>query len=164
MISHFLSSITSSLLDNFLYDTVTPIPGSFLYCDLALNMLEHSGIYIGNGKIAHLDGDGEVKSSNPIQFLNRLNGLNTALTIYVSCKGGNAVGSEMAADIAKQKIGTTRNYNLILDNCHQFSSGCLSANFENPNNFLIFAKHEAEKILGADNWRAWTRSNGAHTT
>jgi hypothetical protein len=53
--------------------------------------------------------------------------------------------------------GTTDFYNLILDNCHQFTSGCLSGNFENAHNFFWMVRDETFKVLGANGWRVWDR-------
>ena len=40
-------------IDSTLRDHVQPMPGSVLYCDLWV-AVEHSGIYVGNGKIANI--------------------------------------------------------------------------------------------------------------
>ena len=42
------------------HDTVfvKPVPGSVVYCDLGFGFIEHSGIYIGNGRIVALERDG----------------------------------------------------------------------------------------------------------
>jgi hypothetical protein len=52
-------------------------------------------------------------------------------------------------------VGSSRAYNLLLDNCHQFTSGCLSGDFENPSNFMYFLKGDAEKYLKCNEWRVW---------
>lgn len=147
----------TSAIDNFVRDKVSPIPGSVVYCDLAGGYAEHSGIYIGDGLIAHLDGDGRIESTNARKFLGRLGGLNPALSIYVSCRDGKAVGSALVASRAKEAIGSTRFYNLLLNNCHQFTAGCLSGKYENPSNFMYFLKHDAETLLRCNEWRVWDR-------
>ena len=144
-----------SIIDNVFRDKVVPIPGSILYCDLWT--VEHSGVYIGNNKIVHLDGSGEIECVSPDEFLNRLDGLNTAISIYVSCKDTKAVGNQKIANRAKNMIGNKRNYNFILDNCHQFTAGCITGDFENSNSFLWMMQFEAEKKLGVDTWRVWDR-------
>lgn len=137
-------------------DKVTPVPGSVVYCDL-MDVVEHSGIYIGDNTIVHLSGTGNIEAVSPQEFVARLNGRNKSEFIEVSCIDGCAVGSEEVANRAIEMIGSTREYNLILDNCHQFTSGCLSGNFENPYNFLWMLRDEAKRVLGADSWRAWER-------
>jgi hypothetical protein len=132
-------------------DQVQPEIGSVLYCDLALGYMDHSGIYIGNNEIVHLSGKGHIEIVSPKQFINGT----TACSIYVSCRGTSSVGSAAAAKLARDMVGTSRNYNFILDNCHQFCAGCLTGDFENACNFLWMLKHESEKQLGSDTWRFW---------
>lgn len=135
---------------------VKPIPGSVVFCDLA-DVVEHSGIYIGNNTIVHLSGDGRIEAVSPKKFIARLGGLNNSEFIMVSSSDGFAVGSEKVALRAEIMVGSNRNYNLVLDNCHQFTSGCLSGDFENPHNFMWMLKDEARRVLGAESWRAWER-------
>lgn len=78
-----------------------------------------------------------------------------ALSIYVSCCGNRAVGSEEAAERARSKIGTRRNYNVMYDNCHHFSFGCLSGNFESHIVMLRQLKVASQIVLHADSWRKW---------
>lgn len=54
-------------------------------------------------------------------------------------------------------VGKKRNYNLLLDNCHQFASGCITGDFENNDNFLFMLKHTAKEHLNLDTWRVWDR-------
>lgn len=144
-----------SVVDNLIRDKVTPVVGSIVYCDLAAGQAEHSGIYIGNNRIVHLNGDGLVESVTPKQFMERLEGWNTAISIYVSSHNGKAVGKIEVAERAKESIGRTREYSLIFDNCHQFTSGCLSGNFDNSCNFFAFLNDEVRNTVGGDEWRVW---------
>ena len=151
-------NLVESFIDNVIRDTVSePEIGSIVYCDLAGGNAEHSGIYIGNNKIVHLDGDGTIEAVSPKKFMNRLGGFNTAISIYVSCNGTEAVGSKKLAKRAKSMIGESREYNLILDNCHQFTAGCISGDFDNSCNFMWMLKDEAKESIGADAWRVWSR-------
>ncbi|MBV7317341.1 hypothetical protein [Shewanella sp. NIFS-20-20] len=61
----------------------------------------------------------------------------------------------MAEMNAKAAIGNKRKYNMLLDNCHQFSAGCITGNFENSNNFLWMLKDLAEKEYVFKSWRVW---------
>lgn len=149
-----LSGVTDHIIDNYVRANVEPVLGSVVYCDLACTV-EHSGIYVGDGRIAHLNGDGAVELVTREEFMARLGGLNPALSIYVSCAGANAVGDDLVAHRALVMAGTRREYNVILDNCHQFTSGCLTGSFENPDNFWWCLKMTAENELGADTWRVW---------
>jgi hypothetical protein len=146
--------ILGSFIDNVLRDRVDePAIGSLVYCDLL--MAEHSGIYIGDGQIVHLDGDGTICMVSHQEFLDRLDGLNTAISIYVSCVADGPVGDAQAARRALDMVGRTRNYNMLLDNCHQFSAGCLTGDFENAVNFFLLLERLARSELGMDNWRVW---------
>lgn len=152
-----LLNLLESFVDNVFRDTVSePAIGSVLYCDLAFGLGAHSGIYISDNTIIHLDGDGIVKPTTPDEFLDRLDGLNTAISIYVSCCDVTPVGSENVALRAINAIGNERSYNLLFDNCHQFTAGCLTGDFDNnASNFLWMLKMEAEYYIDADSWRVW---------
>jgi hypothetical protein len=137
-----------------LMGVVSPSVGSVVYCDLA-EYVEHTGIYIGDNKIVHLDGSGIVEVVTPKQFMGRLNGFNSSAHIYVSCKGKSAVGGKAIAERAKKMVGSNRRYNILLDNCHQFTSGCITGNFENSDNFLWMLKHTAKNEIGVNKWLIW---------
>jgi len=149
--------VAEFLVDNLIRDKVTPRPGSVVYCGLLNNLVEHSGICVGPDRIVHLDGSGRIEVVDPDGFLGRLGGFNQALTIYVSSRDGQAAGNDQAGRRAASMIGKSRSYNVILDNCHQFSAGCLTGEFDNSDNFLWMLKDRTRKVLGADEWRAWDR-------
>lgn len=153
-------NLIESFIDNVCRDTVSnPAIGSVLYCDIVFGLASHSGIYIGENTIIHLDGDGTVTTATPNEFLDRLEGINTAMSIYVSCSDTVAVGSDAVALRSIEAIGNKRDYNLLFDNCHQFTAGCLSGDFEdNAANFLWMLKMEADTYINADSWRVWNRS------
>lgn len=146
--------ITGHIADNYFKETVYPVKGSIIYCDLAL-IAEHSGIYVGDGNVAHLDGSGNIEIVTQKNFLSRLGGLNPAMSIYVSCSDTNAVGNTVTAERAIAMNGNYTNYNTILNNCHQFTSGCITGNFDNSDNFWWMLKDKAEHQYGANSWRVW---------
>lgn len=149
-----LQNFVESFIDNVIRDKISsPAIGSMVYCDLL--SAEHSGIYIGRGKIVHLDGGGVVEAVPPALFLERLDGLNTAISIYASCNGNNAVGNPKIAERARTLIGTRKDYHILFDNCHQFTAGCLTGNFKNNVNSFSTLKQLTERILSADTWRVW---------
>lgn len=63
-------NIVESVVDGC-RDAVQPIPGSVLYCDLTFGFTEHSGIYLGNGRIAHLNGKGLIEMAILATFMRR---------------------------------------------------------------------------------------------
>lgn len=151
-----VDNLVESFVDNVIRDKVSsPVLGSVVYCDLAAGQAEHSGIYIGDNRIVHLNGDGSIESVTPKDFMDRLGGLNTAISVYVSCGSGAPVGSSDAAKLAKSMIGRRREYSLVFDNCHQFTAGCLSGDFENACNFFAFLKDEVRNRIGGHEWRVW---------
>ncbi|OTG38592.1 hypothetical protein B7G60_15025, partial [Staphylococcus aureus] len=70
-----------------------------VYCDLTLGngIAEHTGIYIGNNEIVHLNRHGFIEAVSPKEFLAAWT---TGFNIYVSCQGDSAVGCDEAADFA----------------------------------------------------------------
>lgn len=148
--------IAESLTDNLFRKTSGPIRGSIVYCDLVLGYAEHSGVYIGQDKIVHRNGKGEIEIVSSREFISNT----SAITIYVSCdRYGNAVGSEDIALTAEAEVGTYGKYQLLGDNCHQFCSYCLTGDFFNQASLLTLLKAVANNLIGASEWRAWDLLN-----
>ncbi|MGK5051710.1 lecithin retinol acyltransferase family protein [Janthinobacterium sp. RB2P8] len=153
-----ISNAASSFIDNVIRDTVDrPAIGSVVFCELVLGQAEHSGVYIGDDTIVHLDGSGDIEAVSSATFLARLGGWNSAISIYVSCRDGNPVGSLAVAERARKSIGESRKYHLLLENCHQFTAGCLSGDFASSCTLFTLLKWEAEKRMGMNKWRVWKR-------
>lgn len=148
---------------NKLEGIVQPVIGSVVYCDL-LEIAEHTGIYVGNDEIVHLDGSGDIEKVTSQQFLKRLNGLNLAAHIYVSCDGDSAVGDTAIAKRALKMVTKKRKYNVLFDNCHQFTSGCITGDFENSDNFLWMVKDTVTDEMGADDWLVWSEEEPSELT
>lgn len=105
-----------------------PLPiGALLCCRLAI-ILDHTGIYVGRGRIIHRDGDGYLAEVSPEEFLARCDGRNRADTIYVATNGGRPLGGAYAAHAARKALRdpAKQGYNLLFKNCHQFSYWCLT--------------------------------------
>ena len=144
-------NLVESFVDNAFRDKVHPEVGSILYCDYLFGYAEHSGVYVGDDRIVSLTRSGIIEEADPPKFMEG----KTAIGIYISCNDDQAVGSETVARRAMQMVGMQRDYNFLFDNCHQFTSGCLTGDFENSNSFLWMLKSETEEVLGADTWRVW---------
>lgn len=129
---------------------VIPVEGSILYTDLLGEYAQHSGVYIGHGRIVELNRHGDIQIVSPREFMSG----GTGTEIHVSCIGSRAIGSREVAGRAYRKVGQRRDYHMLLNNCHQFASGCLSGNYENDDNFLWMLKATAIKCLGVDSWRS----------
>lgn len=146
--------LAEHIIDNHIRDKVAkPAVGSILYTDLFVGTAEHSGVYVGNGRIIQLSGTGSIVSVTPQQFIEGA----TGVSIYVSCHDGRAIGSEVVAERAKlyREAVVSRSYNVIMDNCHQFSSSCVLGQPDNADNFLWMLKHTCEKKMGVTEWRVW---------
>lgn len=109
-----------------IYDGKLPI-GSLVCCRLAA-IADHTGIYIGRGRIIHRDGDGYLAEVSPEEFLARLEGRNNADTIYIATKAGHPLGGAYASQAARKALRDPKmqGYNLFFKNCHQFSYWCLT--------------------------------------
>lgn len=149
-----IGSLRKSFIDNVVRERVVPINGSILYCSFF--GAEHTGVYVGNNKIVELLGSGEIRISSPEMFISGTN----AVSIYVACDSTDPLGGDEIAVRAKRMAGRSRNYNLVLDNCHQFTSGCISGDFENADNYFLLVENKIERAMnnGASiNWRVWER-------
>ena len=151
-----------SLFSTIINDDVEPIRGSIVSCSLAL-MLDHSGVYVGNNQIIHRDGDGYLAKVSPKTFINRLDGFNSAIMIFVSCKDDHPVGSETVAQRAEKLLNDPREagYDILSKNCHQFCQYCLTGTRDNGNIDFTFTSLEdvANSVLGMNSWRNWKLPN-----
>ena len=118
----------------------TPRPGTPLIVDL-FGVVEHSGIYLGNGRVAELFGDNLLREVTLKEFVEGEKGewVRTGKRIYAACgkASGKLVASEYAAENARAYIRRYRTvkYNLFRNNCHLFSISCLSGKFQNGISF-----------------------------
>lgn len=142
-------------IETIFEDKVYPVPGSVVLCDLVAGEY-HSGIYVGNNRIVHLEGNGDICSVSPERFLKRLGGFTGACSIFVSCgEDGEPVGNAETAERAISMAGENRDYHLLLDNCHQFTSGCITGDFDNSENFTMLLKSTSKELFGAEKWLLW---------
>lgn len=160
-------------IDSTFRDKVVPVPGSVLYCDLWV-AVEHSGIYLGEGKISNIEvvglAESMVSRCGPQSFTSKST---LGSKIYVSCDARGAVGHADVARGANAHVGERAFYGLIFKNCHQFSTKCVEyANRVDDNLSLLegamsllpgetweptlgLLKTAARKQLGATKWRLW---------
>ena len=166
LVPYAYSKLQKSYVDNLHYSKIFPERGCVVYCNLGLpGMLstEHTGIYVGDNRIVHLNGKGEVESVNSAEFLSRLGGLNPAISIYVSTKAVSYInvplikeisaGSDIVADRALAQVKNKVKYDLLKNNCNNFTVGCLTGYFNNNSFISKHVKNCAEEILGVTGWR-----------
>lgn len=134
-------------------------PGSVLHCNLG--PVEHSGIYIGNNQIVELSGQGQIQLTNPRGFLSGFPG---TAHIFAACDDFGPLYKPSIVSRAKHKAGHTRSYSLIFDNCHQFTAGCITGDFENNYNFFYLLESLISKNLNNKNPIQWRRCDMALDT
>ena len=150
--SFVVGSLWKSLIQNLFWKTNHPVRGSIVYCDLAFGYAEHSGVYVGNGRIIHRNGKGLIEAVSIHQFLADT----TAISIYISCNTqGSAVGSESCAQIAEGMLGVQTDYSLLNENCHKFCSYCLDDDMFSNTFTLTQLKRDAHAHIQASQWRVW---------
>ncbi len=166
-------------IDSHFRDHAIPVPGSVVYSDLMVGV-EHSGIYVDDGQISNIVvtafAEGQVRYSDAQDFTSKSV---MGKKIYVSCRGKDAVGHPNVASGAHSHIGEQSFYGLVVNNCHDFSSKCVSyagrepGMFEKLVNFghslldlnweptLRALKSNARNQLRANKWRLWDWDNTA---
>ena len=115
-------------------------PGTLVICALAKGVTHHSGIWLGDGEIAELDGNGNYRKVSLEHFIHGDEGerWRTGSFAYAACdSNGNALGSEKVAACARTFLGKKTNYTLDANNCHRFSAACHNGgNAENGSRLL----------------------------
>lgn len=108
-------------------------PGAVLLVGLAL-VLEHSGVYVGDGKAVELHGSGEISLVSLEQFRVGRDSdkmkMRLGDRIYVACSlSGDGKFEPLcdveAAEVARKYVRHNVSYNLLINNCHLFSSSCV---------------------------------------
>jgi len=138
-------------------ESVKPVRGAVVYCDLA-GALEHSGICLGGDQIIHLNGKGLVEAVSADQFTERLDGCNPHSTIYVSCDDLGVIASDCIAQRAEEMLGKTQGYHVVMNNCHNFVSSRVTGFPRNGDGAFWAMEHTMEHELGTKlTWRKWDR-------
>ena len=57
----FLIPLATSPVITKARTNLEPGVGAPIYCDLGFNTVEHSGIYVGNNEVVHLNGNGQIE-------------------------------------------------------------------------------------------------------
>lgn len=150
--------IVNPLINKIRYPStsVEPGKGSPIYCDLGFGFVEHSGIYIGNFEAIQLNGRGLVEVVNLFDFTDNIS--TTSRDVFFPLDKVNSIPIEFdeAYDNALRKRGKLIKYNVVLNNCHKFTSGCLTGDFNQNNQLLDFMKCTTEQVYGKKIiWRRW---------
>ncbi|WP_052107747.1 hypothetical protein [Clostridium novyi] len=122
-----------------------PSEGCIVYCKLG--PAEHTGICINRNCIVELNGDGLIREVTAEQFLDD-SWFRTGINIFIACdENGKVLHDYRISERALNMLGSTRDYNIILDNCHQFTCGCILGDFENSNNFFWMVEDTISKEM-----------------
>ena len=110
---------------------ILPVKGCILKCDLGV-LLEHTGLYIGNGRIVSLNRHSQIRIETEHSFFPPGTTPNSN-RIYAACYGktDEPLFSPEIARRAKKKVNQETPYNVLFNNCHRFTTGCITGNFEN---------------------------------
>ena len=147
---NFLSSAVSHII----YDPVKPRAGAILRCDLGFGTADHTGIYVGRGQIVELQGNGWITRVSADEFKDCFCG--TALSIYAACdSNARILSSTKIANRAKKMCECHRDYNVLLDNCNQFTAGCLTGDFDNGCSFLWMLESVIKDELNGGDSICW---------
>ena len=154
-----LKGPVSEIVGSFLTKKVTPKPGCIMICKIAGGLAEHSGVYIGDDTVVELNGSGDIQEVSLAEFLN--DGITrTGVNIYVACDSSNKVLCDKSiAKRAEDIVGDVRDYNLIMDNCHQFTAGCITGDFENADNFFVLLAHSIKNEMNNGEQIRWLVCN-----
>lgn len=112
-------------------NNVFPEKGCIVRCELGV-LLDHSGIYVGDGKIVNLNRNSEIKLENFKSFFPPGTDPSSS-KIYTACIDGTDIvlHSKKIRNRAIKKINQFTRYNILFNNCHRFTCGCITGNFEN---------------------------------
>ncbi|MCM3116307.1 hypothetical protein M3610_13460 [Neobacillus sp. MER 74] len=110
--------------------------GAVVWCDLGFGVCEHTGVYLGNGLIMEFAGykKGLIR---PVDFkgFTRYGHFRSGTAIYaITDSKGNVLADETFADRAWRELlypSKNRRYNLLTENCHMFTAGCITGDFDN---------------------------------
>ena len=112
---------------------VKPKIGSILAVGLGFGVIEHTGIYIGEGYVIEQHGDDALKRVNLQEFMEGngefyARGLN--ISIQIACDSlGNPLAKKSIAKNAKKMYENyernTKEYSIVFNNCHQFCWECV---------------------------------------
>ena len=155
-------SLLESFVKNVFQKQVKPVRGSILRCDLLGSLAHHTGVYLGDDRIAEVtedeDGYAAVQEVTPEEFLNGDPGsLNrSGAFIYVATDDGEPIADELIALRAETQLGSTRGkYDLLSNNCHRFTCYCILG--EDPEDMKLTDRAVAEALeeeysVGSVNW------------
>ena len=107
--------------------------GTPILVSIARGAAEHSGVYLGDSRVAELSGEGRLQEVSLTEFINgqedTWDNFRSGTRIFAACddQSSRPLGLDDVADAAKGlicRIGTVR-YHLFGNNCHMFTASCV---------------------------------------
>lgn len=150
--------IANPLINKIRYSSthLEPGLGSPVYCDLLFGLAEHSGIYIGDFDVMQLNRHGLVEVVNLLEFTDNIS--TTSRDIFFPLDKSNSTSIEFKDAYWRAILNEDEKikYNVVTNNCHKFTSGCLTGDFDQNNQLLDFMKCTTEEVYGKPiEWCRW---------
>ena len=128
--------------------SVEPQVGSLLAVGLGFGMMEHTGIYVGDGYVIEQHGDDALKKVTLQEFQygdGELYVRGSNIGIQIACDStGKPLAKKKAAFYALKMYDNytrrTQEYSLLLNNCHQFCWSCIAP--KSSEKLVLFATLE----------------------
>jgi len=132
------------------------IVGAILYTNIGFaEFAEHTGIYLGADRIVELNGDGTIKIVNSWNFLNS-SAQRTGDRIYIATdQFGYPLKNKDIALRAIKQINNKWEYDLLMENCHEFTAGTITNIFENDYNFFFMINELIKEKLNNNQDFKW---------
>ena len=130
--------------------------GSILRVSLKFNT-DHSGIYLGYGNVAELDGSGKIMVRSFDDFIKgdrtMRNGKN--ISVATDCSG-NVLAKPEIVRRAIKSLCQIRDYDVVTENCHRFTAGCITGNFKKDITFFSDLEEVIRKYFSASSifWKS----------
>ena len=125
--------------------------GSILRVSLKFNT-DHSGIYLGYGNIAELDGSGKIMVRSFDDFIKGDRTMRNGKNICVATDcSGNVLAKPEIARRAIKSLCQIRDYDVVTENCHRFTAGCITGNFTKDITFFFSLGRSYKKVFFAKN-------------
>ena len=131
-----VKEVGESVVKNVVCDRVKPRRGSILKVDLVGGQASHTGVYLGNDRIAEVtdvDGRAVVRVVGPHEFVSG-SAVRSGIYIYVAAAEEDgcytALASELIAYRAERAVGERGRYVLTSNNCHNFTRSCITGRQE----------------------------------
>jgi cell wall-associated NlpC family hydrolase len=114
--------------------SVKPKVGSLLAVGLGFGMIEHTGIYVGDGYVIEQHGDDTLKKATLQEFIDGggefyARGLNINIQIACDSRGKPLAKKKVAKQALKLYNDYERRekeYSIVFNNCHQFCWECIA--------------------------------------